>query len=142
MIVPLAVLGLIGILGASMARRKKPTSIERWDDLADSADDLEHATGRLKYELNSGTRQSIRAALSELNRSIARAPTSYAEFGNDVMEKFRSKYVVPALAMKEGAIHVWSDMKALGVKTVKDYREAKRNKPAPGIASARDRESL
>lgn len=40
MIVPLAVLGLIGILGASMARRKKPTSIERWDDLADSTEDL------------------------------------------------------------------------------------------------------
>lgn len=139
MIWPLVILGALA--GVVLAKRK-PTSQQRWDDLADSAEDLEHATGRLKYEMNRGTRQSIKNALSDLNLALARAPQHPEEFGRDTFEKFRAKYVSPAGELKERGIEQWADMKALDTKTVAEYRQARANPKPRGLASVADREAI
>ena len=141
MAVPAVVAIVLGALGvAAWATRRKKAGEKEWGRLADSASELEHATGRVKYELKDGTRASLHATMRKLNAAIASAPApDLTEFPAETYAKFREKYLNPAAYLLERAIDTLADMKSRGIKRVRALRQFYRDRPAAGIESTKDR---
>lgn len=139
--IPAAAAILLGILGVSVfagMARKRPSK-RRWADIASSAEQLDHWRGRVLFEINNGTRASLKSALSGLNGAISRAPLHPEDYGSEAFGKFRAQHLGPALAMKDRAIEIWAEMKVSKFKTAHDRRNAVLGRQADGLLSARDR---
>ena len=133
---------ILGLVAATSEERPRKISPRRWEELGDSAVELEHHWGRVYFEINNGTYASLLSATRKLSLAVNRAPQHEHDTSKESFAKFREKYLGPAMYMLEQAIQTLADMKARGVKSVKALRESRINKLAAGLASTQDRFSI